>query len=292
MTTVLLADRDGHTLGPLAEKTVPALLSLRGAPILERALESLVSAGIRSALVVVGPRAVTFRAPETDALAFRLFRTGITWADRPTVERIAEEARLGTTVVWAYREKSTDAAAAPAPLVRSWLIVHTREVTAEVDARAGRPTGLRVFVAGPPSESTADSRPLPACPVYGYRHGLLWRLRAPGRRFPALDVPYPVDGVGQVRGCQVRVTARLDDVRMPEKLAYRPERNPVHHQPARERMPQRMDAEGRPEPGRIPGPVERALHVVGLPREPVRLREDTGTADAAGERLENGRERR
>ena len=57
MTTVLLADRDGRALGPLAEKTVPALLPLRGAPILERALEALVAAGVRSALVVVGPRA-------------------------------------------------------------------------------------------------------------------------------------------------------------------------------------------------------------------------------------------
>jgi len=106
---------------------------------------------VAPALLPLPPRAVTFRAPEPDALAFRLFRTGITWSDRPTVERIAEEARLGTTVVWAFREKSADAAAAPAPLVRSWLIVNTREVTAEVDARAGRPTGLRVFVAGPPS---------------------------------------------------------------------------------------------------------------------------------------------
>ncbi len=106
---------------------------------------------VAPALLPLPPRAVTFRAPEPDALAFRLFRTGITWADRPTVERIAEEARLGTTVVWAYRAKSADAAAAPAPLVRAWLIVNTREVTAEVDARAGRPTGLRVFVARPPS---------------------------------------------------------------------------------------------------------------------------------------------
>ncbi len=106
---------------------------------------------VAPALLPLPPRAVTFRAPEPDALAFRLFRTGITWSDRPTVERIAEEARLGTTVVWAYREKSFDAAAAPAPLVRAWLIVNTREVTAEVDARAGRPTGLRVFVAAPPS---------------------------------------------------------------------------------------------------------------------------------------------
>lgn len=102
-------------------------------------------------LLPLPPRAVTFRAPETDALAFRLFRTGITWADRPTPERIAEEARSGTTVVWAFREGATDAVAAPAPLVRSWLIVNTREVTDQVDARAGRKTGLRVFVAGPHS---------------------------------------------------------------------------------------------------------------------------------------------
>jgi len=105
---------------------------------------------VAPALLPLPPRAVTFRAPETEALAFRLFRTGIDWSDRPTVERIAEEARLGTTVVWAYREGSS-AAAAPAPIVRAWLIVNTREVTAEVDARAGRKTGLRVFVARPPS---------------------------------------------------------------------------------------------------------------------------------------------
>lgn len=70
MTTVLLADRDGRALGPLAEKTVPALLPVRGAPILERALEALVSAGIRSALVVVGPR-----GPEIE----KRFGKGIRW---------------------------------------------------------------------------------------------------------------------------------------------------------------------------------------------------------------------
>ncbi len=56
MTTVLLADRDGRSLGPLAGKTIPALLPLRGAPVLERALVALVASGVRSALVVVGPR--------------------------------------------------------------------------------------------------------------------------------------------------------------------------------------------------------------------------------------------
>lgn len=101
---------------------------------------------VAPALLPLPPRAVTFRAPEPEALAFRLFRTGIDWSDRPTVERIAEEARLGTTVVWAFREGTNDTAAAPEPLVRAWLIVNAHEVTAEVDARAGRKTGLRVFV--------------------------------------------------------------------------------------------------------------------------------------------------
>ena len=70
MTTVLLADRDGRALGPIAEKTVPALLPLRGVPVLERALEALVAAGIRSALVVVGPRAAEIE---------RRFGKGIRW---------------------------------------------------------------------------------------------------------------------------------------------------------------------------------------------------------------------
>ena len=113
----------------------------------ERALAEQVA----PALLPLPPRAVTFRAPETDALAFRLFRTGITWADRPTVERIAEEARLGTTVVWAFRTEATDPVASPPPDVKAWLEANAREVTAQVDARAGRATGLRVFVAGPPS---------------------------------------------------------------------------------------------------------------------------------------------
>ena len=106
---------------------------------------------VAPALLPLPPRAVTFRAPETDALAFRLFRTGINWADRPTVERMSEEARLGTTVVWAFRAGAPPGVAAPDPEVQAWLARNAREVTAEVDARAGRPTGLRVFVAGPPS---------------------------------------------------------------------------------------------------------------------------------------------
>ena len=106
---------------------------------------------VAPALLPLPPRAVTFRAPEPEALAFRLFRTGIDWSDRPSVARISEEARLGSTAVWAFREGTNDLSAAPEPLVRAWLIVNAREVTAEVDARAGRKTGLRVFVARPPA---------------------------------------------------------------------------------------------------------------------------------------------
>src|SRR5665811_62370 len=54
MTTVLFADRDGASFGPLGARTVPALLPLGGIPALERALEALVRAGRRSALLVVG----------------------------------------------------------------------------------------------------------------------------------------------------------------------------------------------------------------------------------------------
>ena len=63
MTTVLFADRDGSAFGPLAPRIVPALLPLAGVPLLERALEALVAAGIRVALLVVGPARRRDRAP-------------------------------------------------------------------------------------------------------------------------------------------------------------------------------------------------------------------------------------
>lgn len=89
MTTVLLADRDGRALGPLEDKTVPALLPLRGAPLLERALEALVSAGVRSALVVVGPR-----GPEIE----RRFGKGIRWGIALEYVRRAEDETTGAVL--------------------------------------------------------------------------------------------------------------------------------------------------------------------------------------------------
>ena len=97
MTTVLLADRDGQALGPLAEKTVPALLPLRGAPILERALEALVSAGIRSALVVVGPRGAEIE---------RRFGKGIRWGI--ALEYVRREEEETTAAVLRRLEQRLD----------------------------------------------------------------------------------------------------------------------------------------------------------------------------------------
>jgi NDP-sugar pyrophosphorylase family protein len=89
MTTVLLADRDGRALGPLADKTVPALLPLRGAPILERALEALVAAGVRSALVVVGPRGSEIE---------KRFGKGIRWGIALEYVRRSEDETTGAVL--------------------------------------------------------------------------------------------------------------------------------------------------------------------------------------------------
>ena len=70
MTTVLFADRDGIAIGPLGTRTVPALLPLQSVPLLQRMLESLVASGIRSALVVTGPRGEEVQ---------RRFGKGIRW---------------------------------------------------------------------------------------------------------------------------------------------------------------------------------------------------------------------
>jgi hypothetical protein len=70
MTTVVFADRDGSAFGPLAGRVVPALLPLGGVPALERMLTSLVAAGIRDALLVVGPGASAIE---------RRFGKGIRW---------------------------------------------------------------------------------------------------------------------------------------------------------------------------------------------------------------------
>ncbi len=86
MTTVVFADRDGSAFGPLGERTVPALLPLQGLPALERALTALVSAGVRDALLVVGPRAGEIE---------RRFGKGIRWGIALEYVRRAEDESSG-----------------------------------------------------------------------------------------------------------------------------------------------------------------------------------------------------
>lgn len=86
MTTVVFADRDGSAFGPLSERIVPALLPLQGVPALERMLTALVSAGIRDALLVIGPRA--------DEIEKR-FGKGIRWGIALEYVRRGEEETPG-----------------------------------------------------------------------------------------------------------------------------------------------------------------------------------------------------
>lgn len=95
------------------------------------------------------PRAMAFRIPDPDALAFRLFRTGLSWNGITSPAVLQQEMSEGTLRCWAYREEALAGDFAPPAELRTWLQTHAREVTSEVDARAGRHTGLRVFVPPP-----------------------------------------------------------------------------------------------------------------------------------------------
>jgi len=86
MTTVVFADRDGSAFGPLADRIVPALLPLGGVPALERMLTALVAAGIRDALLVVGPRASAIE---------RRFGKGIRWGIALEILRREDEESVG-----------------------------------------------------------------------------------------------------------------------------------------------------------------------------------------------------
>jgi hypothetical protein len=97
---------------------------------------------IAPALAPVPPGTPSFRASEPEGLEFRLFRTGLSWDGVTSAAAIEDEVRAGRVRCWAYR---TDGKVPPAE-VRSWLKAHTRELTADVNARAGRVTGLGVFV--------------------------------------------------------------------------------------------------------------------------------------------------
>jgi 4-amino-4-deoxy-L-arabinose transferase-like glycosyltransferase len=115
------------------------------------------AAQIAPSVAPLPPRALAFRAPEPDAVAFRLFRTGLAWDSSETPASLEAEAH-GSVRCWAWR---TSAIAPDAPSVdaRAWLAANARDVTEDVNARAGRVTGLTVFVPRRPAPAPDAARP-------------------------------------------------------------------------------------------------------------------------------------
>jgi 4-amino-4-deoxy-L-arabinose transferase-like glycosyltransferase len=92
------------------------------------------------------PERVSLRAVEREALEFVLFRTCGSWEMLTTSEALSAEKSAGFVKSWIYAEGAPTGSLAPPPAVREALAATLQDVTAEVDARAGRTTGLRVFV--------------------------------------------------------------------------------------------------------------------------------------------------
>ena len=104
---------------------------------------------LRPFLTAASPARACFVAPEAPAFAYALFRTGLYWATpgRPWTEerRIAV---VGDTALRAFVIDPSGGSYGgwPDTATVAWLERSTREITAEVEARAGRPLALRVFV--------------------------------------------------------------------------------------------------------------------------------------------------
>lgn len=84
------------------------------------------------------PNELAYRGVESEAIAFRLFRTGRSWSGVPSAEAVAREK---TVACWTFRPGDR----LPPLEIRQWLAVNATELTTQVDARAGRKTGLQVF---------------------------------------------------------------------------------------------------------------------------------------------------
>lgn len=119
--------------------------------------ESLVHrTGYREAAALVAPlvaarepRDPVFLAPEVPALQYYLFRTGRYWTtayeprDAAQLLALVEDPRLVAFVT----TTRSDLYGGPTPVaVIDWLAAHTIERTAEIEAAAGRPLPIRLFV--------------------------------------------------------------------------------------------------------------------------------------------------
>ena len=167
-TAVVVSARARTSLATqrVAAGAMGALLVLGGVEAARRIRHDLLThrtgarelaAQIAPAVAPLAPRALAFRAPEPDAIAFHLFRTGLAWDGTETPASLETEAR-DSVRCWAWRS-SDDAPAAPSADARAWLAAHARDVTEDVNARAGRATGLTAFVPFPSAPAPAAARP-------------------------------------------------------------------------------------------------------------------------------------
>lgn len=92
------------------------------------------------------PRQVSLRSVEREALEFLLFRTCGSWETPATPDALAAEVAAGDVRGWIYSAEASRGSPAPPAAVRDAMAATLRDVTADVNARAGRTTGLRVFV--------------------------------------------------------------------------------------------------------------------------------------------------
>jgi 4-amino-4-deoxy-L-arabinose transferase-like glycosyltransferase len=150
----------------VAAGSMAALLVLGGVESARRIRQDLLrhrtgarelAAQIAPAVAPLSPRDVAFRAPEPDAIEFRLFRTGLAWDGTETPASLEADTR-GTVQCWAWRAGDVPPAA-PSAEAKAWLRAHARDVTADVNARAGRATGLAVFVPQRGAPAPVPARP-------------------------------------------------------------------------------------------------------------------------------------
>ena len=132
--------------GLLAAGAIESARAIRFALLTHRTGAREVAEQIAPLVAPVPPRSLSFRSAEREALEFRLFRTGATWETLTTPEALALEEAAGGVKSWIFAAAAPVGPLAPPADVREALAGTLRDVTADVDARARRTTGLHVFV--------------------------------------------------------------------------------------------------------------------------------------------------
>ena len=132
--------------GLLVAGGIESARAIRFALLTHRTGAREVAEQIAPLVAAARPDRLSFRSVEREALEFRLFRTGASWETLTTPEALALEEAAGGVKSWVFAAGAPEGPLAPPPDVREAMERTLRDVTEDVDARARRTTGLRVFV--------------------------------------------------------------------------------------------------------------------------------------------------